>query len=140
MIVVETPLIGLIPAHINTNELLNLIESGAVTTKSLAVLKSMTSFSDEVIANWLNMNVKTYRSYKSADVPLKEDLQEHTVLLIALMKHGIDVFGDQENFSQWLETENFYLGKKKPMSYLNIISGIQYIDSRLTAMEYGDNV
>ena len=140
MLTVEASLIDLIPAHINTNELLNLINSRAITSKSLLVLKSLTNFRDEVIANWLNINVKTFRSYKSVDIPIKEDLQEHTILLIALMKHGMDVFGNQENFSRWLETENFYLGKKKPMGYLNTISGIQFIDSRLTAMEYGDNV
>ncbi len=129
-----------IPAKINPIELLNLIDSKTITSKSLKVLKSLVTFSDEVIANWLNINVKTYRTYKSTDTTIKEDLQEHTILLIALMKHGIEVFGTQEKFSRWLETENFYVGKKKPMSYLNTISGIKFIDSRLTAIEYGDNV
>jgi putative toxin-antitoxin system antitoxin component (TIGR02293 family) len=135
-----TDLQSRVSSNIHTSEVLQLIESGTVNTKSLEALKSLSTFSDEAIAQWLNINVKTFRSYKSSEAALKEDLQEHIILLIALMKHGIDVFGNKENFSQWLGTENFLIGKKNPAVYLNTISGIKLIDNRLTAMEYGDNV
>lgn len=55
------------------------------------------------------------------------------------MKHGIEVFNSSDEFSKWLETENYYLDKKKPIEYLNTISGIKFIDDLLTGMEYGDN-
>ena len=140
MLSTESSIQTLVSPNIHTSEVLQLIESGTVNGKSVEALKSLTNFSDEAIAQWLNINVKTFRSYKNSEATLKEDLQEHIILLIALMKHGIDVFENKENFSQWLGTANFFIGKKKPVAYLNTISGIKLIDNRLTAMEYGDNV
>ncbi|MEZ4822026.1 MAG: antitoxin Xre/MbcA/ParS toxin-binding domain-containing protein [Ignavibacteria bacterium] len=31
-------------------------------------------------------------------------------------------------------------GKKSPITFLNTITGIRFVNDRLTAMEYGDNV
>jgi uncharacterized protein (DUF2384 family) len=57
-----------------------------------------------------------------------------------LIKHGIEVFGSVEEFHQWLNRKNFYLDNKTPNSYLNTVTGVKFVDDRLTAMEYGDNV
>ena len=135
----QAKILALIPAKISTNQVLNLVNSGNINSNILIILKSLTDFSDEVISSWLNMNVKTYRSYKSTRSEIKEDIQEHTIMLVALMKHGIDVFGSNDQFSQWLEKENYYIDNKKPVEYLNTISGIKFIDNQLTGMEYGDN-
>lgn len=139
MIAKEEKLLERIPARIKTTEVLNLINSGTINSKYLTVLKNFSNFSDDIISNWLNINVKTYRSYKKADSTIKADIQEHTVMLLALIKHGIDVFGGKDDFSKWLETENFHFWKRKPVEYLNTISGIKFVDSSLTGMEYGDN-
>jgi uncharacterized protein (DUF2384 family) len=56
------------------------------------------------------------------------------------MKHGIHVFGTAAAFEEWLNKGNFYFDNKLPVSFLNTITGIKFIDDRLTAMEYGDNV
>ena len=139
MVATEEKMLEDIPAEISNIQVLFLINRGIINSRYLLILKQLTNFSDEIVANWLNINVKTYRTYKKAEVELKEDVQEHTVMLLALMKRGIDLFGDKERFSQWLDTENFFFDKKKPMEYLNTISGIKFISDRLTGMEYGDN-
>ena len=51
-----------------------------------------------------------------------------------------DVFESKENFDKWLLSENYFLDNKPPEEFLNTITGIQFIDDRLTAIEYGDNV
>jgi len=99
----------------------------------------VSEIADDVISDWLNINVKTFRTYKSKNVKIKEDLQEHTLMLLSIMKHGEEVFGDTDAFNDWLETDNFFLNWQKPNIYLNTISGIQFIDDQLTGMEYGDN-
>lgn len=139
MIATEEKMLADIPAEISNIQVLYLIDRGIINSRYLLILKQLTNFSDETVSNWLNINVKTYRTYKKAEVELKEDVQEHTVMLLALMKRGIDLFGDKENFSRWLDTENFFFDKKKPMEFLNTISGIKFIQDRLTGMEYGDN-
>ena len=60
-------------------------------------------------------------------------------MLISLFKHGIEIFGDEEKFKQWLKTENFYFGQKTPVVFIDTASGIKFIDDRLTGIEYGDN-
>jgi putative toxin-antitoxin system antitoxin component (TIGR02293 family) len=132
-------LLDTIPVYLRAADVLTLISSGVVNSSYLAALKNLTNFSDEIISNWLNINVKTYRSYKKPKTAIKADIQEHTVMLLALMKHGIEVFGSNEELEKWLQAENFQLGKTKPIDYLNTISGIKFIDDRLTGMEYGDN-
>lgn len=139
MVATQKKLLDKIPAQIRTTEVLFLINSGLIDSRYLLLLKQLSPFSDEIISSWLHINVKTYRAYKSKVATLKEDIQEHIVLLLALMKHGIDVFGDKDRFGQWLASENFQLGKKKPLVYLKTISGIKYIDDHLTGIEYGDN-
>ena len=122
-----------------TNEVFSFIYEKKFAPRYLTFLKALTNFSDEKISNFLNINVKTFRSYKSSRLELKKDLQEHTIMLLSLIKHGIDVFGSQENFMSWLEKENFYLDKKAPILFLDTINGISLVNDALTGMEYGDN-
>ena len=61
-------------------------------------------------------------------------------MILTLIKHGREVFGSVEKFSSWLDTENFFFDKKTPSKFLTTSSGLKFVDDRLTAMEYGDNV
>ena len=137
----EKKILAKIPQRITNADVLTLIQQNEVTPHYIQAIKAVTTLSDDIISELLNISVKTFRSYKQpqSKVKLKEDIQEHTVMLLALMKHGIDVFGNKEQFSLWLQTINPFFGNKKPVQYLNTISGIRYTDDRLTGMEYGDN-
>jgi uncharacterized protein (DUF2384 family) len=59
--------------------------------------------------------------------------------LASLFKHGIEIFGTEQNLVKWLESENFFFDKKAPIEFLKTPEGMEYIDSRLTGLEYGDN-
>jgi uncharacterized protein (DUF2384 family) len=136
----EAKLYASIPANITAFEVLNLIQKESINSSHLQLVKTISDLSDEKLSNSLNLNVKTFRTYKNAKpTALKADLQEHTILLLSLIKHGIQVFGHKEAFNQWLENENFHLGMRKPIEYLNTISGIKFIDNHITGIEYGDN-
>ena len=111
-----------------------------ITYKYFAAFKNYSNLNDIEISGILDLNVKTFRSYKSSGKQLSDRLQEHTVALIALFKHGINVFGSDIEFKNWLKTENFYFDNEAPGKNLKTFSGIKFIDDRLTAMEYGDNV
>ena len=39
-----------------------------------------------------------------------------------------------------MKIDNPFLDYSKPIDYLNTITGIRFINDRLTAIEYGDNV
>jgi len=111
-----------------------------ITYKYFAAFKDYSNLNDIEISGILDLNVKTFRSYKTSGKKLSDRLQEHTIALIALFKHGIDVFGSDVEFKNWLKGENFFFDNDSPGNNLKTFSGIKFIDDRLTAMEYGDNI
>lgn len=136
----EMKLTAEIPLQINDIEILYFLHSKEINSNYLNAIKKLTDFNDEVIADWLNLSVKTYREYRKPKSIFKENIKEHILLLLALMKHGIDVFGSAEAFEQWLNTSNFHFDNSKPTTFLKTVTGIKFVDDRLTAIEYGDNV
>lgn len=126
----------------NENEVLNLVYKRHFDLKNIfEFIKNMSALTDNEISECLNLNVKTYRTYHNSSKATKNaspTLVEHAYMLLALINHGNDVFGNQKNFAEWLRTENFHFGKK-PIDYLNTINGIKYTNDRLTGLEYGDN-
>jgi uncharacterized protein (DUF2384 family) len=136
----EINTLNAIPANISANDVLQFVNSGAINSNYIKSINELTHCSDEVVSDWLNVNVKTYRNYKNNEQELKRDMQERTLLLIALIKHGIEVFQSGENFAEWLKKKNFFFDDTAPADRLDTISGIKTVSDRLTAMEYGDNV
>jgi uncharacterized protein (DUF2384 family) len=129
-----------IPERISDSEVLHMLKSENINGEYISYVKEFSKINDELLSDWFNVNVKTFRNYKKQNTILKENLQEQVVLLISLYKHGIEVFGEVEDFNNWLDTENFFIENSKPISYLKTVTGIRFVDDRLTAMEYGDNI
>lgn len=129
-----------IPERISDSEVLQILKTNKVNWEYVKYVKDFTNIKDELLSEWLNINVKTFRNYKKQNSQLKENLQEQIVLLISLFKHGEEIFGTISDFYVWLDTENFFLDNEKPISYLKTVTGIRFVDDRLTAIEFGDNV
>ncbi|NDC41039.1 MAG: DUF2384 domain-containing protein [Chitinophagia bacterium] len=129
-----------IPSIASEPEVMYYVRHNDINWQYVDAIKSLTHQTDEVIADWLNISVRTLRTYRQPENKFKEHLKEHLVLLLSLMKHGTEVFGDSKAFDNWLDTNNFFFDNEAPKSYLNTITGIRYVDGRLTAMAYGDNV
>jgi putative toxin-antitoxin system antitoxin component (TIGR02293 family) len=106
----------------------------------LKIFDELIDLSDIIISNWLNITTRTLRNYRKAkDVQLKDNTKEHIITILALYKHGMEVFESKSEFEKWLSTKNILLDNRAPMDFLDTISGIQLIDNRLTAMEFGEN-
>ena len=127
------------PTSVNPTILVGLIGKLDSVFNHLEYIKENTESSDDTIAYWLNVNVKTYRNYRAENAVLKPDVKEHLIILAAITKHGLQVFETHKSFSKWLKTDNFMLGGQKPTDLLNTNSGVRLVDDRLTGMEYGDN-
>ncbi len=139
MDVFEEPALSYVPSKIDYAATLGLIRNNQTGYQHLKALKDITSFTDEKIADWLDISVKTYRSYKKPNAQIKASIKEHALMALSLIRHGIDVFGKTESFIAWLETENFYFDKKAPITFMHTSSGMQFIDNQLTGIKYGDN-
>ncbi|MDP2188652.1 MAG: MbcA/ParS/Xre antitoxin family protein [Sphingobacteriaceae bacterium] len=129
----------IMPQGINQTQVLAELQRHPISGKHLSMLKAASSFTDEQMADWLNLNVKTFRAYKQSAMAFKVNLQEHVLLLLKLFKHGAQVFGSSDAFDTWMRQPNFALGQQAPVYYLHTISGIQWLDDHLIGMAYGDN-
>jgi len=130
-----------IPSKIENTEVYDLVNTLKNNSKRLfSTLKLVTDEDDKAISLWLDINEKTFREQKNTSKPVKPILVEHVIMLISLFKHGIEIFGSADQFKKWLEHTNFHFDQKAPIHFINTISGIKFIDDRLTGLEYGDNV
>jgi uncharacterized protein (DUF2384 family) len=129
-----------VPGQITDSEVLTFLQTKDVNWKYVNAIKSLTNFNDEVISEWLNISVRTFRTYRQPENKFKENTKEQIILLLSLINHGIKVFGSSKEFDKWLHNENFYFDNKAPNVFLNTVTGIRFVDDNLTAMEYGDNV
>ncbi len=135
----EEPMLSYIPSRIDHAATLGLIRNNKAGYQHFKAIKDITSFTDEKIAGWLDISVKTYRTYTKPDAQIKDSIKEHALIILSLIRHGAEVFGGVKNFLQWLEGENFYFDKKAPITFMHTGSGMKFIDNQLTGMEYGDN-
>lgn len=106
----------------------------------IKILDDLIGLNDEVISKWLNITTRTFRNYKTKETEIKENTKEHIVSILSLYKHGMEVFDSKNEFENWLTLKNTFLDNQAPMDFMDTISGIQFIDNRLTAMEFGENV
>jgi uncharacterized protein (DUF2384 family) len=137
-----------IPSKVEPNETLRIVQrfiSFSVSKRAeemmnyFYLLKLLSGAEDKEISHWLDLSEKTYRTHKTTGKVTKPALQEHVVTLLSLFKHGREIFGSSEKFKEWLNKENFHFNKKAPITFIDTISGIKFIDDRLTGLEYGDN-
>ena len=140
MILAEKKIFDSIPSELEASWVVNYLASKQFSSSHVRVLRSKTHASDRTLSWILNIAPKTLNTYTRDVTNAKIDTQEHVLMLISLIKHGIEVFGSSDDFNTWLESENIFLDNRKPLEFLNTINGIRMIDNRLIAMEYGDNV
>lgn len=129
-----------IPTRINDIDILLYLQNKQVNWEYVQTLKESTQFNDQILSDWLNVSVKTFRSYKKPEQEINVSIKEHVLLLLSLIQHGKKVFDSIQKFEEWLKRENFHFNQKAPIEYLKTITGIRFIDDRLTALEYGDNI
>lgn len=129
-----------IPNRINDIDVLMYLQRKKVNWEYVQTLKRLTEFNDAMLSSWLNVSVKTFRSYKKPEQEINVNIKEHVLLLLSLIQHGKTVFNSIQKFEEWLKTDNYFFDGKPPINYLKTITGIRFIDDRLTALEYGDNV
>ena len=129
-----------IPMSLSESEILSKLYSSNMNNTYIHKIKELSSFSDENLSEYLNISLRSLHSYMQKDALLKRNLKEPIMYLLFLLKHGNKVFGTKKEFTVWLNSENFFFDGKIPASFLNTITGIRFIDNRLTAIEYGDNV
>lgn len=64
-------------------------------------------------------------------------MQTQFLFMEEIKKLGLEVFGDNDKFNIWLETESQALNNKKPIDLINEPLGLEIIVSLLTRYKHG---
>ncbi len=95
------------------------------------------SFTLQNWADFLHVSMKTLSRYQK-DRKTFDALQSERIMQIEILySKGVEVFGDKENFSTWLETESLALGNLIPRDLLKNSFGIQLLMDELVRIEHG---
>ena len=128
-----------IPSFINPSWVLSFFKKDVFDKMKLKTLKLNYGLQQDKLAHLLDVTPKTLKKYEDGESKMKRHTQEHGLMLLSLLEHGKKTFGSFELFNEWLLRKNPLLDFKAPLDYLGSISGVLFIDNRLTNLAYGDN-
>lgn len=88
------------------------------------------------LSTYLGISPRTIQE-KNLSQLIAPNPSERALFIANLFKQGIEIFGSQDKFHNWLNSENPAMGNEIPASYLKTFSGIQLVMDELNAIEYG---
>ena len=117
--------------------LIRLVIREGVTYKMYHLISLRAPFSEDDWASYLDMSVKSLQRYRLAGKAFKPIHSEKIIEMAEVTKIGLDVLGGIQNFTLWLNTPNFALGRLKPKDLLNDSYGKELVLGELTRINYG---
>lgn len=88
-------------------------------------------------SDFLHLSERTFQRYKKEKKTFSTLHSEKILEITILYMKGIDIFGDKDNFNEWLDNINVALGGIKPRELLDSSFGIQLIKDELGRIEHG---
>ena len=128
-----------VPSFINPTWVLSFFKKDVFDKMKLKTLKLNYGLQQDKLAHLLDVTPKTLKKYEDGESKMKRHTQEHGLMLLSLLEHGKKTFGSFELFNEWLLRKNQLLDFNAPLDYLGSISGVLFIENRLTNLAYGDN-
>ncbi len=116
--------------------LIHLIQEG-VPYSLFDFIRDFTPYSEDNWAQFLDLSPRSLHRYRQ-DSKVFGTLQSEKIMEIAeVTKVGLEVFGDMATFQLWLETPNYALGSRKPISLLAISYGKELVIAELGRIDNG---
>jgi putative toxin-antitoxin system antitoxin component (TIGR02293 family) len=101
------------------------------------LIQNITPFTLNDWAGYLDISTKSLVRYQQKDRQFKPGHTEKIIELAEVTNLGLEVFGENEKFRNWLETPNYALGNLKPFDLLRDSYGKEMIVGELTRIEHG---
>lgn len=112
-----------------------IIASEGVEPETAEVIARNLNLSQRQISEILHMSDRSYRNHIKQGQPFTGMEAEMIVNLLNMLQEGIQTFNHPGNFRTWLGLELEALNYKKPMDFLNTISGTKYITEFLKSIQ-----
>lgn len=126
-----------LPMYANSITLLSNSKSG-LNAKAAIDFISISGFTYDEFQETFKTTVKTIQNYVVQDLKLDAVLSEKLLKSFSLFDKGIEVFGNSQNFHQWLNTPAYGLGNQIPFQLMDTITGITLIEEELMRIAYGN--
>ena len=91
---------------------------------------------EKKLALLINTSSRTIHNYREQKKPLDPIHSEHLLKLIALYRKGEDIFGNVEEFNDWLE-KPFWNSKERPIDWLTTPGGVDLVKDELGRLSHG---
>jgi putative toxin-antitoxin system antitoxin component (TIGR02293 family) len=124
----------------NLNDRVSLIRraKNGIDAKYVFAIIEYFKFKKSFIAEMLNLSTKTLNRYAKENRKLNPNDSELIIKLILLYKKGLEIFGEQAQFINWLQSTSLGLGNIKPIEIIDTSEGIDLITEELIRIEFGD--
>ncbi len=117
--------------------LMILVIREGVTYSLFNRIQHFTPFTDDNWADFLDISLKSLQRYRQTRKTFKSIQSEKIIEIAEVSKAGIEVFGDAQKFSNWLDTPCFSLGGIKPIDLLKDSYGKDIVLGELTRINHG---
>lgn len=100
-------------------------------------IKVCMQWSDESLATFIRLSVKTLQRNRATGKRLGVDAAEKIIELAELFAMGKATFGDAARFLSWLKLPNLALGDVAPETFLFDAMGRRRIKEEIVRIEFG---
>ena len=117
------------------NDFINVIRTG-LPRQAMTSIMSIADISLLEMASITHTSDRTLRRYKPQQ-KLSEEQSERMIELAKLYTIGAVIFGNMEQFKQWMDTTLLTFGNKKPKEFLDTSMGIKMIMEEIGRIQHG---
>jgi putative toxin-antitoxin system antitoxin component (TIGR02293 family) len=120
----------------NVFRLINAIRAG-INFPVFDTIAKQNSFTLNEWSGFLHLSERTMQRYQKEKKTFDPSSSERIIEIVLLVRFGVEVFGNSEKFTSWLETSSVSLGGRKPKDLLDNTFGIGLLKDELTRIEHG---
>src|SRR5690242_8860655 len=114
---------------------IEIIRAG-VTKKQLTEIKEEMDLDYDQLSQVLSTSRATLINKKRSE-KFDAQISERLVMLNEVLGYGREVFGDKDNFNEWLRTPSEALGNATPLSLMDTLYGIDEVKKEIGRIAYG---
>jgi putative toxin-antitoxin system antitoxin component (TIGR02293 family) len=92
------------------------------------------------ISEWsdlLGLSERSLQRYKKDKKPFDRLHSDRIIEIVLVLRKGVEVFGNEEKFTHWMNSKIIALGGIKPKELLDSSFGIKLLNDELTRIAYG---
>jgi putative toxin-antitoxin system antitoxin component (TIGR02293 family) len=113
------------------------IASQGIDAQAILNFQDYFGFTRDRTARLLQVSEPTIYRWVRAEKKLDKRISMQVLELVNLLLYGIEVIGNKEHFTQWLELPNMALGGMEPVQLLELPGGIEKVRQLLGRIEHG---